>query len=95
MIAGVVHPFHKGKEAAMMKIAESPQQHNPEQISQELSTLVEQLKANVKTAAKEGDSFDSVERSVLTSVLRIGHQALELLLSLQGDGDLGEDIANR
>ncbi len=76
----------------MMKIAESPQQHNPEQISQELSTLVEQLKANVKTAAKEGDSFDSVERSVLTSVLRIGHQALELLLSLQGDGDIGEDI---
>ena len=92
MIAVATYPFHKGKEAAMTKIAESPQQHNPEHISQELNALVERLKVNVETAAKEGDSFDSVERSVLTSVLQIGHQALELLLSLQGDGDLGEAI---
>jgi len=75
-----------------MKIAESPRQRNPEHISQELNSLVERLKANVQTAAKAGDSFDSVERSVLTSVLQIGQQALELLLSLQGDGDLGVDI---
>jgi len=76
----------------MKKIAKSPQQHNPEHISQELESLVERLKTNVQTAAQEGGSFDSVERSVLTSVLQIGHQALELLLSLQGDGDMGEDI---
>ncbi len=75
-----------------MKIAESTQQRNPEHISQELHVLVERLKVKVETAAKEGDSFDSVERSVLTSVLQIGHQAIELLLSLQGDGNLGEDL---
>jgi len=76
----------------MKKITESTAPRNPEHISQELDALVERLKTNVETAAKAGDSFDSVERSVLTSVLQLGQQALELLLSLQGDGDLGEDI---
>jgi len=75
-----------------MKIAESTEQCNPEHIAQELNSLVDQLKAKVQTAAKEGNSFDSVERTVLTSVLQIGRQALELLLSLQGDGDLGQQI---
>ena len=65
-----------------MKISESPRQRNPEYISQELNSLVDQLKTNVETAAKEGDNFDSVERSVLASVLQLGQQALELLLSL-------------
>ena len=73
-----------------MKIAQSNPQCNPEQISQNIDSLVELLKAGVLTAAKDAESFDSVERAVLTSVLQIGHQALELLLSLQGDGDLGE-----
>ena len=76
-----------------MKITNCPPKCNPTQISQELNRLVEDLKTNVQTAAKEGDSFDSVERFVLTSALQIGRQAIELLLSLQGDGDLGEDIA--
>ena len=75
-----------------MKIAESIQQRNPEQVSRELQSLVDQLKANVHAAAKGGESFDCVERSVFASVLQIGHQAIELLLSLQGDGDLGEQI---
>jgi len=75
-----------------MKISESARQRNPEYISQELNSLVERLKANVETAAQKGDSFDSVERFVLTSVLQLGQQALELLLSLQGDGDLGENL---
>jgi hypothetical protein len=76
-----------------MKMAQSNSQCNPEQISQDLQTIVEQLKVNVQSAAKDGESFDSVERAVLTSVLQIGHQALELLLSLQGDGDLGGGCA--
>lgn len=73
-----------------MKIAQSNPHCNPEQISQNIDSLVELLKASVQAAAKDAESFDSVERAVLTSVLQIGHQALELLLSLQGDGDLGE-----
>lgn len=75
-----------------MKIADSKQKRNPEQISLELQSIVDRLKANVQTAAADGESFDSVERAVLTSVLQIGNQALELLLSLQGDGDLGEQL---
>lgn len=75
-----------------MKIAQSIPQRNPEQISQDIDSLVDKLKASVHDAAKDAESFDSVERAVLASVLQIGHQALELLLSLQGDGDLGEQI---
>ena len=48
-----------------MKITNCPPKCNPTQISQELNRLVEDLKTNVQTAAKEGDSFDSVERFVL------------------------------
>ncbi len=75
-----------------MKIVESQPQRNPEQISGELSSLLERLKADVHCAAEQGDSFDAVERMVLASVLQIGRESLELLLSLQGDGDLGPEI---
>ena len=75
-----------------MKIVDSAQQRNPEQIAKQLNSLVDQLKANVATAAQKGESFDFVERTVLTSVLEIGRRALDLLLALQGDGDLGETV---
>jgi len=75
-----------------MKIVESAQRCNPEQIAGNMNSLVDQLKATVRSAAEAGESFDSVERKTLDSVLQIGHQALELLLSLQGSGDLGEHI---
>ncbi|TWU29143.1 hypothetical protein Poly41_67150 [Novipirellula artificiosorum] len=76
----------------MMKIADSVQQCNPEQIQANMNSMVEELKTTVQSAAASADSFDSVERKVLLSVLQLGYQALELLLSLQGDGDLGEQI---
>ena len=75
-----------------MKIVESAQRCNPEQIARNMNSIVDQLKASVQSAAAAGDSFDSVERRTLTSVLQIGHQALELLLALQGHGDLGEEV---
>ena len=75
-----------------MKIVDSAQQRNPEQIAKQLNSLVDELKANVATAAQKGESFDFVERTVLTSVLEIGRRALDLLLALQGDGDLGETV---
>ena len=92
MIRLFKYPIHKGKGAAAMKIVESAQKCNPEQIANKMSSIVEQLKTVVKSAARDGDSFDSVERKTLESVLQIGCQALELLLALQGDGDLGEEV---
>jgi len=92
MIRVLNHPFHESKEAATMRIAEFAQQRNPEQVTEHLNSLVEELKKHVETGAQDGDSFDCIERKVLTSVLQIGHQALELLLALQGDGDLGEQV---
>ena len=75
-----------------MKIVESAQKCNPEQIANKMSSIVEQIKTTVKSAARDGDSFDSVERKTLESVLQIGFLAAELLLALQGDGDLGKDV---
>ena len=91
MIRVLNYPVHKGKEAATMKIVESAQICNPEQIARNMNSIVDQLKASVESAATAGDSFDSVERMALVSVLQIGHHALELLLALQGDGDLGQE----
>lgn len=75
-----------------MKIAQNQQQCNPEQISSQLDGLLEKLKTDVQSAATQGDSFDTVERIVLSTVLQLGHQALELLVAMQGDGDLGPQI---
>jgi len=75
-----------------MKIVESTQKCNPEQIANNMSSIVEQLKATVRSAAKAGDSFDSVERKAIESVLQIGFEAMQLLVGLQGDGNLGEEI---
>ena len=66
--SGAYYPVHKGKEAATMKIVDSAQQRNPEQIAKQLNSLVDRLKADVETAAQEGESFDFVERTVLSSV---------------------------
>ncbi len=46
-----------------MKIVESAQQRNPEQITEQLNSLVDQLKSNVETAAQDGDSFDFVKKA--------------------------------
>lgn len=80
-----------------MKVVDHSREYNPKQtqqnsrrIGESLLEMAEQLKSNVEIAARNGDSFDSVERAVLSSVLKMGQQAIELLLALQGDGDLGE-----
>ena len=75
-----------------MKIVESAQKRNPEQVANKMSSIVEQLTTTVKSAAKHGESFDSVERKTLKSLLQLGCEAIELLLALQGHGDLGEEI---
>ena len=92
MIRVFKNPIHKVKEAAAMKIIESAQKCNPEQIARNMNSIVDQLKSAVESAARDGDSYDSVERKTLETVLQIGFHALQLLLALQGDGDLGEEV---
>jgi len=59
---------------------------------QQLEQLQLDLREQVVRAAKDGDSFDSTERSVWELVKRTGHAAMEILIRLQGSGDLGEQI---
>ena len=55
--------------------------------------LAEQLKAIAEVAATNGESFDQTERAVWESVLQMGFQAMQLFVLLQGDGDLGSEVA--
>jgi hypothetical protein len=63
-----------------------------EQAAQAIDTLAEELKEMIFRSAEAGDSFDKVERKVHKSVFQIGQQAMDLLVRLQGDGDLGAKI---
>jgi len=57
-----------------------------------LVVLVEQLEASIREAAREGKSLHEVEKDTFGRALQIGHAAIEQLLTLQGDGDLGENV---
>jgi len=57
-----------------------------------LVELAEQLEASIREAAREGKSLYEVEKDTFGRALQIGHAAIEQLLTLQGDGDLGESI---
>lgn len=59
----------------------------------EIDSLVAQLKQSVAEGAATGGSFDSVERMIKRGVLQLGRQLLDLLLRLQGDGDLGAEVS--
>ncbi len=67
-------------------------QCSPEQLASQMDQITGDIRAKVRLAAKEGDSFNSIERKVLESVLRMGHTALELFIRIQGEGDLGEIV---
>ena len=60
--------------------------------SESLVELAEQLEASVRTAAREGKSLYEMEKDIFGRTLQIGHAAIEQLLALQGDGDLGESV---
>jgi len=57
-----------------------------------LVELAEQLEASIRAAALEGKSLYEVEKETWGRTLQIGHAAVEQLLALQGDGDLGESV---
>jgi len=58
-----------------------------------LVELAEQLEASIREAAQAGKSLYEVEKDTFGYALRIGHAAIEQLLMLQGNGDLGESVA--
>jgi hypothetical protein len=60
-----------------------------------LVELAEQLETSIREAAQDGKSLYEVERDTFAYVLRIGHAAIEQLLMLQGDGDLGESLVTK
>ncbi len=64
-------------------------------VSQKLDGIYEHLKSMVQQGAEAGSTFDIVERAVFASVLQIGYQAMELLISLQGKGDLGASVTTQ
>ena len=57
-----------------------------------LVELAEQLEASIRDAAREGKSLYEVEKNIFERALQIGHAAIEQLLALQGDGELGESV---
>ncbi len=57
-----------------------------------LVELAEQLEALIREAARDGKPLYEVEKDTWARTLQIGHAAIEQLLMLQGDGDLGESV---
>jgi len=57
-----------------------------------LVRMAEKLEKLVHEAAEQGQPLHSTERKILDSVLEIGFTAVDQLIGLQGDGDLGETV---
>lgn len=70
------------------------QLRTPEQVAEELQSLSAQLRKLVPEAAEHGASFDGTERMVWEMVRKIGFESMQLFVSLQGVGDLGEHITS-
>ncbi len=60
--------------------------------SNELEPTLNDLKAYVERAARQGVAVHEVEAGIWHRVLHLGHQALGLLFSLIGPGDMGETV---
>ena len=60
--------------------------------SEALTNLAADLTGFVAQAARDGASFDDLERGVFGRLLDMGNVAADLFLKAQGDGDLGPSI---
>lgn len=67
-------------------------QSHPSDQSQRVAAQAEQLSQYVKQAAIEGTAIHEVEQGIWTCLLAMGRAALEMYLSVQGTGDVGETI---
>ncbi|MGB8274193.1 MAG: ISKra4 family transposase [Alphaproteobacteria bacterium] len=57
-----------------------------------LVEMAEELEAEIRESARQGRSLHEVEKDSFRRVLQMGHAAINQLLVLQGDGDLGESV---
>src|SRR5271165_1220143 len=57
-----------------------------------LVKLAEDLAGFVREAVQNGASLDFLERGALRFALEIGHNAVEMFLEAQQDGDLGDSV---
>ena len=60
-----------------------------------LVELAEQLEAEIREAVREGKSLYVMEKDIFGRALQIGHAAIEQVLALQGDGDLGQSVVTQ
>ncbi len=65
-----------------------------EQLKTSLAESGTYLRDLVISSTNNGNSFDQVERAVFQVLKKIGFGALELLIKLQGSGDLGVQISS-
>ena len=65
-----------------------------EQLKMSLAESGTYLRDLVVSSTNEGNSFDQVERAVFQALKKIGFGAMELLIRLQGTGDLGIKISS-
>ena len=65
----------------------------PQQICRQIDQFAETLKSIIEEAARSGDSFDSLK--IHKMILSSGRRAVDLLVSLQGDGDLGDALTTQ
>lgn len=65
---------------------------SPTEGSKSLVAMAQELEQFVAVAAQQGMSLYDAEKSCLATVLKMGRRAVEVLLQLQGDGDLGPTV---
>lgn len=65
---------------------------NPFDQSIGLKEQFDQLQNYVKEAVRIGEAIHQVEQQLWQRLLRLGYEALNLFLSLQGQGDIGERV---
>ena len=65
-----------------------------EQLKSSLAESGTYLRDFVVSSTNDGNTFDQVERAVFQALKKIGFGAMELLIRLQGSGDLGIQISS-
>lgn len=66
---------------------------NPQAIAVQLERAVRDFQAIIPRAVQNAESFDDAERTIRDALRQIGGQAMQLFVTLQGDGNLGKELA--
>ncbi len=73
-------------------ISETNPAQSPREIAKQLLKLSDQPRADIPHSEKQSHAFDQLQRSVRETLMKIGVQAMQLFVSLQGDGDVGDEV---